>query len=73
MENRYPLTKEQLNQAREDLAEMQSRSEEIWRLIAAAYGETDQRAIRADEVHGAVQRLRWELERLERSAKAAGV
>ena len=73
METRYPLTSEQLYQTRKDLAEMQTRSEEIWRLIAAAYGENDRRAIRADEVHGAVQRLRWELERLEKTARAASV
>ena len=72
MEDRYPLTNDQLRQTDTDLAEMQTRAEEIWRLIAAAYGETDQRAVRADEAYAAVQRLRWVIERLEKRVRSAG-
>ena len=73
MESRYPLTNDQLRQTDTDLAEMQTRAEEIWRLIAAAYGGDDPRAVRADEAFCAVQRLRWVIERLEERARAAGV
>jgi len=42
---------------------MLERAEEISHLMAAGYGLSDPRAIRAGEVHSAIQRLQWELER----------
>jgi hypothetical protein len=63
MQERFPLTVAQLRQAKEELAAMQERAEEISRLMAAGYGLSDPRAIRAGEVHSAIQRLQWELER----------
>ena len=63
MPDRYPLTITQLRQAKEDLAAMQQRAEEISRLMTAGYGSSDPRAIRAGEVNAAIQRLQWELER----------
>lgn len=63
MPDRYPLTIAQLRQAKEDLAAMQERAEEISKLMTAAYGSSDPRAIRAGEVNAAIQRLQWELER----------
>ena len=63
MPDRYPLTIAQLRQAREELAAMQERAEEISKLMTAAYGSSDPRAIRAGEVNAAIQRLQWELER----------
>jgi hypothetical protein len=63
MQDRYPLTVAQLRQAKEDLAAMKERAEEISQLLAAGYGPADQKAIRADELNAAIQRLQWELER----------
>jgi hypothetical protein len=63
MQDRYPLTVAQLRQTNEDLAAMQARAEEISRLMAAGYGASDPKAIRAGELHSAIQRLQWELER----------
>ena len=63
MPDQYPLTIAQLRQAKEDLTAMQERAEEISRLMTAAYGSSDSRAIRAGEVNAAIQRMQWELER----------
>lgn len=63
MLDRYPLTVSQLRQAKEELATMQQRAEEISQLMTAGYGESDPRAIRAGEVNAAIQRLQWELDR----------
>jgi hypothetical protein len=72
MEDRYPLTKDQVRQTDIDLGEMQQRSEEISQLFSAAYGAADQRAVRAEEVFGSVQRLRWVLHRLAKKTNAMG-
>jgi hypothetical protein len=63
MQDRYPLTVAQLRQAKEDLSAMKERAEEISQLLTAGYGPSDQKAIRADELNAAIQRLQWELER----------
>lgn len=42
---------------------MQEQAEEISRLLAAGYGDSDPKSIRAGELNAAIQRLRWELER----------
>jgi hypothetical protein len=63
MQDRYPLTIAQLRQAREELAAMKDRAEEIAQLMVAGYGAADPKAIRAGEVNAAIQRLQWELER----------
>jgi hypothetical protein len=42
---------------------MQERAEEISKLMTAAYGSSDPRAIRAGEVNAAIQRMLWELDR----------
>ena len=42
---------------------MKQRAEEISRLMAAGYGASDPKAIRAGELNSAIQRLQWELER----------
>jgi len=68
MQDRYPLTISQLRQAREELAAMKQRAEEISQLMAAGYGDTDPRTIRAGELNAAVQRLQWELDRSGNSA-----
>ena len=63
MLDRHPLTVSQLRQAKEELAAMQQRAEEISQLMAAGYGDADPRTIRAGEVNAAIQRLQWELDR----------
>ena len=69
MADRYPLTVDQLRQTKLDLSEILERSEEIARLMSAGYGESDPRAVRAQEAHAALLRLQWEMER-EHSATA---
>jgi len=68
MLDRHPLTVSQLRQAKEELAAMQQRAEEISQLMAAGYGDADPRTIRAGEVNAAIQRLQWELDRSGNSA-----
>jgi hypothetical protein len=63
MLDRHPLTVSQLRQAKEELAAMQQRAEEISQLMTAGYGDSDPRAIRAGELNAAIQRLQWELDR----------
>jgi hypothetical protein len=71
MQDWYPLTVTQLRQTKEELAAMQERAEEISRLMAAGYGASDPKAIRAGELNSAIQRLQWELERSAGSAADA--
>ena len=68
MLDRHPLTVSQLRQAKEELAVMKQRAEEISQLMAAGYGDADPRTIRAGEVNAAIQRLQWELDRSGNSA-----
>ena len=67
----YPLTIEQRTQLERDLNAVQERLQNIAVLMHACYGDESQPAIRADEVGGALQRLQWELERIQRKAQAA--
>ena len=66
MTTQFPLTTDQFRQATSDIAQMAEKAEEISRLMSAAYGESDPRAIRAQEVSGALQRLQWEMDRGQR-------
>jgi hypothetical protein len=59
----YPLTNDQIQEIQRDLLEMKTRSDEIARLLSAAFGEADQRTIRAEEINAAFERLRWEMQR----------
>jgi hypothetical protein len=74
MAAKYPLTAEQFHQIELDLAEMRVRAEEIFHLMSVGCGESDPRALRAEEVTGALQRLQWAMERMDdgRKAFAAG-
>jgi hypothetical protein len=63
MADRFPLTIDQFRQATSDIAQMAEKAEELSRLMSAAYGNSDSRAIRAQEVSGAIQRLQWEIDR----------
>jgi hypothetical protein len=58
-----PLTDEQSVQLRRDLTVVEERVQDIAILMRVCYGEDSQVVIRADETAGALQRLRWALER----------
>jgi hypothetical protein len=63
MAQHHPPTVDQIRQAKLDLAEMKKRAEEMAGFMSAGYGFDDPRAIRAQELAAAFQRLLWELER----------
>ena len=65
MAERFPPTSDQIREARLYLAGTKERAEEISCFMSAGYGSDDQRAIRAQELVGAIQRLIWELERAD--------
>ena len=69
---RHPLTVEQRRQLDQDIAIVQERLQNISVLMHACYGDESQPAIRADEVDGALQRLKWQLERMKAKAQTAG-
>jgi Trm5-related predicted tRNA methylase len=59
----HPLTDEQTVQLRRDLALVEERLQDIAILMRICHGEDSQAVIRADKTSGALQRLKWELER----------
>ena len=58
-----PLSSQQLQQVQEDVAELADRAEGITKLMLAAYGPEDPRAVRAQEIRASIQRLQWAIER----------
>ena len=68
----HPPTTEQRSDLRADLIIVEERVQNIAILMHACYGDENQAAIRADEVDGAVQRLKWALDRMKEQAQAAG-
>ena len=66
----YPLTHDQLEEVQRDVLEMNARADELAQLLAAAFGEADQRTIRAKEIDAALQRLQWAMKR-SNAAKAS--
>jgi hypothetical protein len=67
----HPLTPEQRIQLKEDLAFVAERMQNIAVVMHACYGDENQVAIRADEVDGALQRLKWELDRMQPKTQTA--
>jgi hypothetical protein len=63
MPDHEPLSSQQLQQVQEDVAELADRAEEITKLMLAAYGPEDPRAVRAQEIRASIQRLQWAIER----------
>jgi phage FluMu protein gp41 len=59
----HPLSIQQIRQVNQDVAELTDRAQEITKILLAAYGAEDPRAVRAQEVSDAVQRLQWAMER----------
>jgi Trm5-related predicted tRNA methylase len=68
----HPLTSDQAVQLRCDLTVVEERVQDIAILMRLCYGEDSQAVIRADETAGALQRLKWALERTNVRAQAAG-
>ena len=68
----HPLTHDQAVQLRHDLTLVEERLQDIAILMRICYGEESQAVIRADETSNALQRLKWELERMQVRKKAAG-
>ena len=66
----YPATIEQRRRLDQDLSIIDEKARAILVLMRAWYSEDSQPAIRADQVAGAVQRLRWALERVEQTMAA---
>ena len=71
MATQNPITEAQLRQMERDLEEMLIRADEMAALLAAGVGASDQRAIRAQELSSAIQRLQWALERRGQQTGAA--
>jgi hypothetical protein len=67
----HPLTPEQRTQLQEDFALLEDRLQNMAVVMHACYGDESQIAIRADEVDGALQRLRWELDRTQQKTQTA--
>lgn len=67
----HPLTAEQRSQLREDLFFIEERLQQVALLMHACYGDESQAATRADEVEAALQRLKWQLERMQPKTQAA--
>ena len=66
----YPLSDDQLQEVQKDILEMNARADELAQLLVAAFGEADQRAIRAKEIDAAFQRLQWAMQG-SKAAKAS--
>jgi Trm5-related predicted tRNA methylase len=67
-----PLTNEQAVCLRHDLTLVEERLQDIAILMRVCYGEDSQATIRVDETASALQRLKWELERIQVRKQAAG-
>ena len=63
MSEHESLSVRQTQQVNEDVAELASRVEELVKLMLAAYGPEDSRAVRAQEIRDAIQRFQWAMER----------
>ena len=67
----HPPTIEERRRLDEDLMEIEEKLQGIIVLMRACYGKNSNAAIRADEIAGAIQRLKWELERVQQKTRAA--
>ncbi len=68
---RHPLTSEQRTQLDQDFRYIEERLQDIIVLMQACYGEASQPTVRAEETAGALQRLKWELERMQEKKNRA--
>jgi hypothetical protein len=60
--NNSRFTIEQRQRLDQDIGDIEEKLHSVTRLIRVYYDADSRAAIRADEVDGAVQRLKWELE-----------
>ena len=68
---RHPLTAAQRTQLDQDLRYVEERLQDITVLMRACYGDGSQAAIRAEETSATLQRLKWELERMQEKKSQA--
>jgi hypothetical protein len=68
-----PPTIEQRKQLDEEVTFIEERLHGIIAWMREWYGTDSRAAIRAEETSGALQRLKWELERVQQAAHAAAV
>ena len=64
----YPMTIQQRQVLKQDLAELREKLAEVINLIRTCYGENKEPFVRAEETAAALQRLEWVLEREETMA-----
>jgi len=64
------LTIEQRQRLDQDIADIEEKLYRVTRLVRVYYDGDSSAAIRADEVAGALQRLKWELERGDQKSRA---
>jgi len=67
-----PLTCQQEARVHDDLAAVEEKLHAFTSLTRACYGEDSQVFIRADEILCALQRFKWELERVPKTSAAEG-
>jgi hypothetical protein len=65
------FTIDQRQRLDQDIADIEEKLHSITRLVRVYYDADSPAAIRADEVDGAVQRLKWELERGQQKTMTA--
>ena len=68
-----PLTAQQAVHLRRDLTLVEERLQDIASFMRVCYGDDSQAVIRADETAAALQRLKWELERMQARMAASAV
>ena len=68
----HPPTIEERKRLDEDLGLIEEKLQGIIVLMRNCYGKNSNAAIRADEIAGAIQRLEWELERVQEKVQTAG-
>ena len=61
----HRLTVGQLQQTHQKISQLVEEAKEVTQLLLAAYGPEDSRAVRAQEIRDAIQRLEWAMERAE--------
>jgi len=67
----HPPTIQERKRLDEDLSLIEEKVQGIIVLMRDCYGKNSNAAIRADEIAGAIQRLEWELERVQQKTQSA--
>jgi len=66
------FTSNQRRRVDQDIADIEEKLHDITRLVRVYFDADSRAVIRSDEVDGAVQRLKWELERGQKTLTATG-